>query len=69
MINIRGKASYRLVGLLIEVGRERGLDEIVGEALTENENMLKLAGQLGFTTQWVPGGTSKLTLKLKNSAR
>jgi acetyltransferase len=59
--------GYKLVERLIEIGREKGLEEIVGEALTENEKMLKLARKLGFATQWVPGGTSKLTLKLKNT--
>jgi acetyltransferase len=59
--------GYKLVETLIEIGREMGLEEIVGEALTENEKMLKLARKLGFTTQWLLGGTTGLTLKLKNT--
>jgi acetyltransferase len=57
--------GYKLVEMLIEIGREKGLDEIVGEVLTENRKMLGLARKLGFATQWVPGGTTKITLKLK----
>ena len=59
--------GYKLMGMLIEIGREKGLEEIVGEVLTENEKMLNLAKKLGFTSQWLPGGTSKITLKLKNA--
>ena len=60
--------GYKLVGRLIDIGRDMGLEEIVGEALTENDKMLKLARKLGFTTQFVAGGTSALTLRLKNNA-
>ena len=59
--------GYKLVGMLIEIGREKGLEEIVGEVLTENRNMLKLARKLGFTSRWIPGGISKITLKLKDT--
>ncbi|HME41726.1 MAG TPA: bifunctional acetate--CoA ligase family protein/GNAT family N-acetyltransferase [Syntrophorhabdales bacterium] len=58
--------GYKLVSMLIEIGRERGLEEIVGDVLTENEKMLKLAEKLGFTSRWVPGGTTRITLKLKD---
>jgi len=46
--------GYKLVGMLIEIGRERELKEIVGDVLTENENMLKLARKLGFTAPMGP---------------
>ena len=59
--------GYKLMETLVGIGREMGLEEIVGEALTENQKMLKLAKKLGFTTQWVPGGITKLTLKLENT--
>jgi acetyltransferase len=59
--------GYKLVGMLIEIGREKGLEEIIGEVLMENEKMLKLARKLGFTARGVPGGISKITLKLKNT--
>ncbi len=57
--------GYKLVGMLIEIGLEKGLEEIVGQVLTENEKMLKLARKLGFTSRWGPDGVSKITLKLK----
>ena len=60
--------GYKLMETLVGIGRETGLEEIVGEALTGNRKMLKLARKIGFTTQWVPGGITKLTLKLKNTA-
>ncbi|MBP1732016.1 MAG: Acetyl-CoA synthetase / acetyltransferase family protein, partial [Deltaproteobacteria bacterium] len=61
--------GYKLVGMLIEIGRERELKEIVGDVLTENENMLKLARKLGFTAQWAPDGITKITLKLENTGK
>jgi acetyltransferase len=57
--------GYKLVGMLIEIGREKGLEEVYGDVLSENEKMLKLARKLGFTTQWLAGGITKITLKLK----
>ena len=59
--------GYKLVGMLIEIGREKGLEEIVGQVLTENEKMLKLARKLGFTSRWGSDGVSKITLKLKDA--
>ena len=57
--------GYKLVSMLIEIGREKGLEEIVGQVLTENDKMLKLARKLGFTSRWGSDGVSKITLKLK----
>jgi acetyltransferase len=57
--------GYKLVGMLIEIGREKGLDEVFGDVLAENENMLKLARKLGFTTRYVPGGIIRIIKKLK----
>jgi acetyltransferase len=59
--------GYKLVRMVIEIGREKGLEEIVGEVLTENNKMLNLARKLGFTSRWFPGGISKITLKLKST--
>ncbi len=58
--------GYKLVQMLIQIGRERGLEEIVGEVLSENTKMLSLARKLGFRLEWVPGGTDKITLRLKD---
>ncbi len=60
--------GHKLLGMLIEIGREKGLEEVYGDVLAENEKMLKLARKLGFTTQWRAGGITKITLKLKNTA-
>jgi acetyltransferase len=61
--------GYKLVGMLIGIGREKGLEEIVAEVLTDNDKMLKLGSKIGFTAQLVLGGTTKITLKLKNTAK
>ena len=57
--------GYKLVEVLIEIARERGLEDIRADVLTENEKMLRIFRRLGFTTQWVPGGTSEAALNLK----
>ena len=46
--------GYKLVGVLIEIGREKGLEEVYGDVLTENEKMLMLGRKLGFSTQRCP---------------
>jgi hypothetical protein len=51
--------------MLIGIARERGLEEVRADVLTENESMLSVFRRLGFTTPWVPGGTSEAVLKLK----
>ena len=55
----------KFVEVLIGIARERGLEEVRADVLTENKNMLNVFRRLGFTTQWVPGGTSEAVLKLK----
>ena len=55
----------KFLEILIGIARERGLEEIRADVLTENEKMLNVFKRLGFTTQWVPGGTSEAVLKLK----
>jgi acetyltransferase len=57
--------GYKFVEVLIGIAREKGLEDIRAEVLTENERMLKILRRLGFTTQWLPGGTSEAVLKLK----
>jgi acetyltransferase len=64
----RNGLGYKLVEMLIGIGREKGLEQVVGDVLAENGKMLKLARKLGFTTQWLAGGITKITLKLKNTA-
>ncbi|MDP2968039.1 MAG: bifunctional acetate--CoA ligase family protein/GNAT family N-acetyltransferase [Deltaproteobacteria bacterium] len=57
--------GYKFVEVLIGIAREKGLEDIRAEVLTENKRMLKILRRLGFTTQWLPGGTSEAVLKLK----
>ncbi|MGA7876099.1 MAG: GNAT family N-acetyltransferase, partial [Desulfoferrobacter sp.] len=55
----------KFVEMLVEIARERGLENVRADVLTENGSMLKVFKRLGFTTQWAPGGTSEAVLKLK----
>lgn len=41
--------GYLLMSRLIDIARRRGIAEIIGDVLHENEPMLKLARRLGFT--------------------
>ncbi|MGD0661905.1 MAG: bifunctional acetate--CoA ligase family protein/GNAT family N-acetyltransferase [Syntrophorhabdales bacterium] len=59
------RLGSKLVEMLIGVARERGLEDIRADVLTENERMLHVLRRLGFATQSVPGGTSEAVLKLK----
>jgi acetyltransferase len=56
--------GHKLVEVLIGIARERSLDNIRAEVLTENERMLAVLRRLGFTTHWHMGGTSEAVLKL-----
>ncbi len=57
--------GHKLLEVLIGIGREKGLDQIVGQVLIENKKMLDLARKLGFTLRWMPDGVESITLKLK----
>jgi len=59
------RLGTKFVEMLIEIAKERGLEDIRADVLTENESMLKVFRRLGFTTHCVPGGTSEAVLKLK----
>lgn len=54
----------KFLEVLIGIARERGLEEVRADVLTENEKMLHVFKRLGFSTHWVPGGTSGAILKL-----
>jgi len=60
--------GHELMEIIIGIGRDKGLAEVFGDVLADNENMLKLARKLGFTARLVPGGIFRITLKLKNTA-
>jgi acetyltransferase len=59
------RLGTKLIEMLIRIARERGLEDIRADALTENERMLNILKRLGFTTHTVPGGTSEAVLRLK----
>jgi acetyltransferase len=40
--------GYLLMSRIIDIARERGIGEIIGDVLHENAPMLKLAQSLGF---------------------
>jgi acetyltransferase len=46
--------GYLLVTRLIEVAREAGIEELVGEVLAENHRMVEMCRELGFTVRRDP---------------
>ena len=60
--------AHKLMEIIIEIGREKGLEEIVGDVLAENDKMLKLARKMGFTVRRASYGVNSIFLKVKNSA-
>jgi acetyltransferase len=60
----KGLAS-KLMQLIMEQGREKGLEEIEGQILSDNDKMLGLARKLGFTRKWQHGGIIIVRLRLK----
>lgn len=61
----RKGVGQRLMQRVIEIARRKGLDEIHGEVLTDNRNMLGLCKKLGFATKRLPDGITRITLPLK----
>jgi len=57
--------GHKFVEVLIEIAREKGLEDIRAEVLTDNKRMLSILRRLGFKTHWLRGGTSQAVLKLK----
>jgi acetyltransferase len=51
--------------ILIRIGRDKGLDEIYGEVLPDNEKMLGLCRDLDFTMGLPSQGMIRVSLKLK----
>ncbi len=56
----------KLVEMLIGIGRERGLENIRADVLTENESMLDVFRRFGFTTHTVPDGVTEVMLKISS---
>ena len=59
------RLGSKFAEMLVEIARERGLEDVRADVLTENASMLNVFRRLGFTTRRVPGGTSEAVLKLK----
>lgn len=57
--------GYKLMEVLIERAKEKGLEHVYGEVLTDNQKMLSLSRKAGFELKWLPGGTTRITLNLK----
>ncbi len=57
--------GYKLVDVLIGIAQEKGLDEVYGITLNENNKMIGLARKLGFSTKLMSDGVTGLILKLK----
>ncbi len=57
--------GQRLMERVVEIARRKGLQEIHGEVLTDNQKMLGLCKKLGFITRLLPGGITKISLQLK----
>jgi acetyltransferase len=57
--------GQKLMEVVINIARWKGLHEIHGEVLTDNQKMLGLCRKLGYKTKWLPGGITRITLQLK----
>ena len=57
--------GYKLVDLIIGIAQDKGLEEIYGSVLTENEKMLNMARKLGFQYKMMSGGVTEVRLALK----
>ncbi len=55
----------RLIHVMIDIAREKGLKEIFGIVLSDNKKMLALCRSMGFTTKREPEGTTRASLALR----
>ena len=60
------RLGTKFVEVLMEIARERNLEDVRADVLTENESMLKVLKRLGFTAHRIEGGTSEAVLKLQS---
>ena len=64
--DFQGKGlGYKMVDILIGIAQDKGLDEIYGSVLSENDKMLKVVEKLGFKISREPDGISHVALKLR----
>jgi acetyltransferase len=57
--------GYKLMDVIIGVAQEKGLEEIYGTVLPDNEKMLRLARKMGFTEKRLPDGATRVQIALK----
>ena len=57
--------GYLLMTRLIDVARQRGISELVGEVLRENEPMLQIRRELGFAIAADPSDPAVLMVSKK----
>jgi acetyltransferase len=55
--------GYLLMTRLIEIARDRGIGELVGEVLRENEPMLQMCRELGFSVTSDPSDPAIMTVR------
>jgi acetyltransferase len=55
--------GYLLMNRLIAVARQRGIGELVGDVLRENEPMLRMCRELGFTIATQPADPSVMVVR------
>jgi acetyltransferase len=55
--------GYLLMARLIEIARERGVGELIGEVLRENQSMLEMCRVLGFTVAPDPADTALMRVR------
>jgi acetyltransferase len=60
--------GYLLMTRLIEVAREAGIGELVGEVLAENGPMLEMCRELGFTVGGHPNDATLMAVRKSISA-
>lgn len=64
--DFQGKGlGYMLLDMMIGIAQEKGLEEIYGIVLTDNQRMLQICKTLGFFATKLPDGISRVTLALK----
>ncbi len=57
--------GYKLIDVLIGIGQEKGLEEIEGVVLSDNDRMIELCRSLGFKRKLMPEGVSRIVLRLE----
>lgn len=64
--DFQGKGvGYMLLDMMIGIAQEKGMEEIYGIVLTDNQRMLRLCNRLGFSSTKLPDGISRVSLVLK----